>query len=208
MHRNSTGTRQTMNSPLLLLAALLSTTAFATGNEVIRDYHRSPFERTFGLGSYITGWAGSYGGAGFGARIRVEPFSFLGVDLFGEALIVTSRDGVEGGIRHDHPIGFNLYVPIRLGKARLRPFLGMCVVASLIEPTEPMAPRADDVLVGAHAGLGLEFALHTRLSFFVEAKGLVYVGHDRSLQGWTAGLDNQVRPFGLAQAQTGFMFHL
>lgn len=193
-----------MTPRLFLLAVLLSVPSFASETEVIRDYHRSPFERTFGLGSYLTGWAGSYGGAGFGARIRVEPFSFLGVDLFGEALLVTAPSG----IRHDHPIGFNLYVPLRLGQARLRPFLGMCVVASLIEPSEPMAPRADDVLVGAHAGLGLEFALHTRLSFFVEAKGVLYVGHDRSVQGWTGALDNVVRPFGLAQAQSGFMFHL
>lgn len=141
-----------------VFAALFTTVAVAEP-ALRREVDQSPFERTFGLGAYATGWAGAYGGAGVGARIRVEPLSWLGVDLFGEALMVTNP----AGIRHDHPIGFNLYVPVRLGKVvRVRPLLGMCVVASLIEPLEAEAPRADDILVGAHVGAALDLALHKR----------------------------------------------
>lgn len=190
--------------PLLLLLTLGATSALADETTLRRVHAMSPFDRTFGIGAYATGWHGAYGGAGVGGRVRVEALSWLGVDLFGEALLVTSP----AGLRHDHPIGFNLYVPFRLGVVRLRPLLGMCVVVSLIEPKDPQAPRADDVLVGAHAGAGLELALHDRLSFFVEGKGVVWVGHDRALQGWTGAVGNEVQPFVVGQAQLGLTFHL
>lgn len=196
-----------MNPRLLgLVTVLCATSALSDeGMLVRRERASSPFDRTFGIGAYATGWAGAYGGAGVGGRVRIEALSWLGIDLFGEALLVTSP----AGVRHDHPIGFNLYVPIRLGNVvRVRPLLGMCVVASLIEPTEPQAPRADDVLVGAHAGAGLELALHTRLSFFVEGKAVVWVGHDRALQGWTGAVGNEVQPFVVGQAQLGLTLHL
>lgn len=164
----------------------------------------SPFDRTFGFGGYATGWAGAYGAAGVGARIRVEPLSWLGIDLFGEALVVESPSG----LRHDHPIGFNLYTPFTFGRFRVRPLLGMCVTFSFIEPTQAGAPRADDVLFGAHAGVGLEFALMSRLSIFLEGKGVVWAGHDRSVAGWTGAVDNEVKPFPVAQAQLGMTFHL
>jgi hypothetical protein len=166
---------------------------------------KSPFERTFGIGAYATGWHGAYGGAGVGGRIRVEPLSWLGVDLFGEALLVQSPTG----IRHDHPIGFNLYVPFRLGSVvRVRPLFGMCVVMSFIEPTQSQAPRADDVLFGAHLGAGLEFALGSRVTLFAEGKAVVWMGHDRTVEGWTGAVGNEVMPFVVGQAQLGLMFHL
>ncbi len=152
-----------------------------------------------------TGWAGAYGGGGVGGRIRYEAFPFLGLDLFGEALIVP----VAHGLRHDHPIGFNLFVPFRIGQVvRLRPLLGMCVTPSFFHPEEAGAPRADTILVGAHAGGGLELALHDRLSFFLEAKAVAWFGNDRSVQGWTGAVGGEVRPFLLGQAQLGFTFHL
>lgn len=188
----------------LLVVVFAASAALAETPSLQRTHARSPFDRTFGLGAYTTGWHGAYGGAGLGGRVRVEALSWLGVDLFGEALLVESPSG----LRHDHPIGFNLYVPVRLGLVRLRPLLGMCVVFSGIEPTEPGAPRADDVLVGAHLGGGLELALHDRLSFFLEAKGVVWMGHDRSVQGWTGAVGNEVRPFVVGQANLGLTFHL
>ena len=169
------------------------------------EYRRSPFDRTFGLATYATGWSGAYGGAGVGGRLRVEPWRFLGVDLFSEHLLVTSPTG----LRHDHPIGFHLYTPVRLSEVvQLRPLLGMCVVFSAIEPEQRHAPRADDVLVGAHLGAGLDLSLHSRLSFFAEAKAVAWMGHDRSVQGWTGAVGNQVQPFLVAQAQLGFTVHL
>ncbi len=191
---------------LLLVLILTSAGAYAEAGTVSQRAHAlSPFDRTFGFAAYGTGWAGAYGGGGVGARVRVEFLPWLGADFFGEALLVTAPTGV----RHDHPIGFNLFVPVRLGRVvRVRPLVGMCVVASFIEPTEPQAPRADDVLVGAHAGAGLELALHDRLSFFVEAKAVVWLGHDRSVQGWTGAVGNEVQPFLVGQGQVGLTFHL
>lgn len=194
---------------MLRIALLLSLVGPAIANAqaepvVQQRVDRSPFNNIFGLAAYGTGWGGAYAGGGVGARIRVEPLSWLGADFFGEALIVESPSG----IRHDHPIGFNLYVPIRFGRVRIRPLIGMCVTLSFIEPTEPNAPRADDVLIGAHAGAGFEVALHRRLSFFVEGKAVVWVGHDRSVMGWTGALDNTVQPFVVGQGNVGLTFHL
>jgi hypothetical protein len=152
-----------------------------------------------GLGRVRTAAAASV------AAFATRRSPFLGLDLFGEALIVP----VAHGLRHDHPIGFNLFVPFRIGQVvRLRPLLGMCVTPSFFHPEEPGAPRADTILVGAHAGGGLELALHDRLSFFLEAKAVAWFGNDRSVQGWTGAVGGDVRPFLLGQAQLGFTFHL
>lgn len=201
---NTAGHFDRMLRLLLVFSVMGPAIAHAQEVAVQRTVDRSPFNNIFGLGAYGTGWGGSYGGGGVGARIRIEPWAFVGVDLFGEALLVESPSG----IRHDHPIGFNLYAPFRFGRARLKPLIGMCVTLSFIEPTEPNAPRADDVLVGAHAGAAFEFALHRRLSFFAEAKAVVWVGHDRSVMGWTGALDNTVQPFVVGQGNVGLMFHL
>jgi hypothetical protein len=188
---------------LLMLTAL---PALAGDAPTLYTTHAvSAFDRTFGIGAYATGWHGAYGGYGVGGRVRLEPWRFLGVDLFGEALLVATP----AGVRHDHPIGFHLYMPFRVTESvRLRPLVGMCVVASFIEPTEPHAPRADDVLVGAQVGAGVDVALHSRVSLFAEAKAVVWVGHDRSVQGWTGAVGNQVEPFVVGQAQVGLMVHL
>lgn len=165
----------------------------------------SPFDRVFGLGFYGTGWTGSYAGAGVGGRIRIEPWRYFGLDLFGEALLVQAPSG----LRHDHPIGFNIYVPLRLDPLwRIRPLLGMCVVGSFIEAEQKGAPRADDVLVGAHAGAGVERALGSYFSVFAEVQGSVWMGHDRAVQGWTGAVGNDLRPFGVAQAMMGVSAHL
>jgi hypothetical protein len=189
----------------VLAVVLIAPSVFAAEPPVVRATREpSPYERTFGVGAYATGWEGAYGGAGVGGRIRIEPWRFVGADLFGEALLVQAPSG----LRQDHPIGFHLYLPVRFGeRVRLRPFVGLCAVASFIEPSEPFAPRADDVLVGAHVGAGVDLALHSRLSFFAEAKGVLWMGHDRSVQGWTGAVGNQVQPFAVAQAQLGLMVH-
>lgn len=197
--------RSMLNRTLVVAVTLMGALAAAQPVETTQVAKKSPFDRTFGIGTYATGWHGAYGGAGVGGRIRYEAFPFLGLDLFGEALLVP----VPHGLRHDHPVGFNLYVPFRVGQVvRLRPLLGMCVTPSFFHPEEPGAPRADTVLVGFHAGGGVELALHDRLSFFLEAKAVTWFGNDRSVQGWTGVVSGEVRPFVLGQAQLGFTFHL
>lgn len=162
-------------------------------------------DRPFSIGGYVSGWAGSYLAGGVGGRIGWEPFDELGVQVFGEGHVV---EWAGAGIRHDHQIGFDLYIPITLVPGvRLRPLFGFCTVFSLIEPDPATAPRADDVLFGAHAGLGLEIGISTWGSFFVEAQGTVWAGHDRSQSRWTGAVEDTYAPFGTAQLITGFAVH-
>ncbi|GAB4198346.1 MAG: hypothetical protein OHK0013_07400 [Sandaracinaceae bacterium] len=161
-------------------------------------------EHPFGFGVYVSGWLGSYAAAGVGGRLRWEPFDELGVEVFGEAHYVDHAPG----LRHDHQLGFDLYVPIRLGAGfRLRPLFGFCVVISMIEPVEQHAPRADDVLFGAHAGVGLEWSANEWLALFVEAQGTGWMGHDRSTERWTGAISDTYVPFGTAQVILGASAH-
>lgn len=163
------------------------------------------FDRPFALAAYASGWAGSYLAGGIGGRARWEPFDELGVEVFGEGHVVEWN----AGIRHDHQIGFNLYVPITLEPwLRLRPLFGFCSVFSLVEPTDSASPRADDVLFGAHAGLGLELGVDDWGSFFVEAQAAVWAGHDRTQTRWTGVVEDTYAPFGTAQLIVGFSVHL
>ncbi|MCU0659576.1 MAG: hypothetical protein MUF64_31215 [Polyangiaceae bacterium] len=163
-----------------------------------------PFRDLAGIGVHGATVRGDYDGVGLGGRIRVEPWRRLGVDLFGEIL----RLQVPRGTRLDVPLGFHLYTPLPLSEdLRLRPFLGMCVAGSSIHPEERDAPRADDVLGGVLGGMGLDLAVHEHISLFVEAKAVLWLGHDRTVQRWTGAVDNEARLFTIGQAQLGVMVH-
>lgn len=163
-----------------------------------------PLQRDFAIAGYATGWEGSYGGAGVGGRIRVPLWSWAGLDLFSDAVLVESPVGT----RHDHPVGFNVFVPIRLStNARLRPFLGMCAVFSMIEPENDNVPRADDILFGAHLGVGVEVGFAGAWSWFADVKGTGYVGHDREVAEWTGGVDGDYGMIGVVQGSTGLQAH-
>ena len=128
--------RSMINRTLVLAVMLVGAVVAAQPVEPTQAAKKlSPFDRTFGISSYATGWHGAYGGVGVGGRLRYEAFPFLGLDLFGEALLVP----VPHGLRHDHPVGFNLYVPFRVGQVvRLRPLLGMCVTPSFFRWVAPL----------------------------------------------------------------------
>lgn len=163
------------------------------------------FDRPFALGGYVSGWAGSYLAGGVGGRARWEPFAELGIEVFGEGHIVEWTSG----IRHDHQVGFNLYVPVSIAPwLRFRPLFGFCSVFSLVEPTDSSSPRADDVLFGAHAGVGLELGIDAWGSVFVEAQGAVWAGHDRTQSRWTGAVEDTYAPFGTAQLIVGVALHL
>jgi hypothetical protein len=194
-----------------LLAALILTTLSASqadaqeAAEASVDAPRQTFDENLAVGVYGTGWLGAYAGAGVGGRIRWEPFDLLGIDLFGEALLVENPGG---GFRHDYPIGFNIYIPIDLAdNVRLRPLFGFCAVFSLIEPAEEGAPRADDVLFGIHGGAGVEWSPFRHFSFFLDVQATGYLGHDRSSQGWTGEVSEDYATFGLVQASLGTQIH-
>ena len=162
------------------------------------------FRQPWLIGAYSMGWAGSYDALGVGGKIGWRPFAHFGIETFGEALAVKNV----GGFRHDHPIGFNLYTPIGLGShVELRPLFGMCAVFSFIEPTRQSAPRADDILLGVHAGAALDVALSRLFSLFIEGQGTLYMGHERYSQAWSGSVDGRMKAFTLVQISAGMEFH-
>ncbi len=209
-------TRRSLLAPTLALASFLAPTALlgaraaaqegeAHEEEVLSYDDVHAFDREFAIAGYATGHAGSYLAGGLGGRLRWEPLELLGIEAYVEATIV---EWAGGGVRHDYPNGFNVYIPIRVDDVRVRPFLGFCDIVSLVEPEQPGAPRADDVLFGAHAGVGAELALHPMASMFVDLSFNAYAGHDRTVSGWTGGVDETLVPFWNVQLNVGAQFHL
>lgn len=187
-----------------MVAATTSARAHAAeGEPAVTE--RAAFERDWTLAGYLATWQGDYASIGLGGRLRFEPLDGFGLEVFAEAFLVDWPDT----IRHDYPIGFNLYVPWALTDwLRVRPFAGMCAVFSLIEPAEAHAPRADDVLFGAHGGVGLEAALASQFSLFFDAKAQWYLGHDRTVNGWVQRIDDTISDTWLAQLALGVQLHL
>jgi hypothetical protein len=188
----------------LVLALSVALTPLAGSAQDAPRPVRSAFDRSFAIGAYGSGWLGAYAAAGGGGRLRWEPFELLGFEVFGEAHAVEWP----GAIRHDHQLGFNMYVPIELTSwLRFRPLFGFCVVLSMIEPGEASTPRADDVLFGVHAGAGLEASIDTWGSVFFDVQGALYMGHDRSQGGWSGGVGGDYVPFGNVQGVLGVAVH-
>jgi len=164
----------------------------------------SPFDRPLAIGGYATGHAGSYLAGGVGGRLRWEPLSWLGLETYLEATLVDW----DGGFRHDYPNGFNAFIPIRLGSSfRVRPYFGFCDILSFAEPAEQGAPRADDILLGAHLGVGGEMAVHRLWSAFVDVQFNGYAGHDRTSRAWTGGVDEELDFFWNVQLNLGMQLH-
>jgi hypothetical protein len=191
--------------PLTASAQTQTQTQTQTSPDAVLLSSRDPFEHHVAIAGYSVAWAGAYPAAGVGGRIRGEYPHVVGVDLFAEHLAVQWPGG---GFRHDHPIGFNLEKPFQITRSmRLRPMLGMCAVFSFIEPEHPGGPRADDIMFGVHAGLGMEVALHQYWSFFMEAQGVAYLAHDRSSQNWTGSVSQGVHTAGVFQPSMGLQIH-
>lgn len=192
------------------LAAMLLGTSIARASDVpvpgAEALPKGPFERPLAVSGYGAAWAGAYTAAGVGGRLRWEmvPGRF-GVELLAEHLAVEGA----GGFRHDHPIGFNLYVPFAASRSvRFRALAGACTVFSFVEPEHAGAPRADDILFGVHGGAGVEIAVHERVSWFLEAQMIGYLAHDRTGQGWTGSVGSSERPIAVFQPTTGLAIHL
>ncbi len=183
-----------------------STAHAADAPPVVQTAPKSAFDRPFALAGYGVGWAGGYTAGGVGGRARWEmvPRTF-GVEVLAESLIVDWP----GGLRHDHPIGFNLYLPFDLTRdVRFRVLAGACTVFSFVEPQHAGAPRADDILFGVHGGAGLEVSLHDRLSWFLDLQAIGYLAHDRTGQGWTGSVGSSERALAIFQPTTGLALHL
>lgn len=192
-----------MRVALALALTLLASPAAA--DDPVPPYDEvHAFERDLGIAVYGTAHAGSYLAAGIGGRLRWELLPWLGVEAYLEATLVHWEGGA---FRHDYPNGFNVYVPIRVDDFRFRVFLGFCDILSFVEPAEQDAPRADDVLLGAHLGVGGELAVHPMASVFVDLVANLYGGHDRSAGGWTGGVGEELVPFWNVQLNLGAQFH-
>ena len=179
--------------------------ANAAPNDQVSWTQRDAFDRNFAAAIYATGWAGDYLGGGAGFRVRWEPFERLGLDVFSEHAFVNEQ----GGLRHDHPIGFNLYSPFTLGSGwRVRPLFGFCAVFSFFHSDQTRVERVDDVHFGVHAGAGIEKSLGRFVSVFVDAKGVLYFGHGRTYGGWEPHISDQVEAWGIAELAAGIQVHL
>lgn len=161
-------------------------------------------DRPFAIGSYAAVRGGTYTASGVGGRARWQPFRRAGLDLYLEATVVDW----EGGFRHDYPNGFNVYTPLDVGPIRVRPYFGFCDVVSLVEPTQPGAPRADDVMLGAHVGVGTEYAFGKSWSVFADAQVDAYAGHDRSSGNWTGNVAEDLMPIVTGQVNVGVQLHV
>ncbi len=179
---------------------LFAATAFADDPALAR----TAWDRPFAMGTYAVVRGGDYQASGLGGRARWQPSPHVGVEGYLEATVVD----VAGGFRHDYPNGFNVFVPVQMGPFRARAFLGFCDVLSFVEPAQEGAPRADDVLIGAHGGLGAELAVAPGWSVFVEGQTDVYAGHDRASRGWTGDVGEDLLPFWTGQVNAGVQMHL
>ena len=165
---------------------------------------RHAFDRDFAFAVYGLGWAGSYLGGGGGLRARWEPFDRLGVEVYSEHLALEDNEGV----RHDHPIGFNLYVPFRVAENfRVRPLFGFCTVFSFLHP-DNQSDRVDDVHFGVHAGAGVEYALGRFASLFLDVQATGYAGHDRYAGGWSTHVGDQLSMWLVVSGAVGVQLHL
>ncbi len=196
-----------------LVVLLMSTQAFARDDEsALFDgdgdtpwSERHAFERNFALAVYGIGWAGEYNGAGVGGRARYEFRQKVGLDVYTDHLMIEAP----GGRRHDHPVGFNLYVPFRLSENwRVRPLFGFCAVFSYYNPDQDGVDNANDIHFGVHAGGGLEYAFGRYVSMFLDVQGTLYFGHDRYDGGWGTHIEDGLSAWGLAEAKLGVQVHL
>ncbi len=131
-------------------------------------------------------------------------FDVFGVHLFSEHHLVTGQEG----LRHDHPIGFDAFFRVRVSSdLQVRPFLGACAVFSFIEPEQRDVQGPEDVLFGAHVGVGIDWSVADLLVLFAELRGTAYVGHGTTTSGWTSDLEERLSFEGVAQLSLGAAIH-
>lgn len=186
------------------LAAAPSSAQVDADLDDVRWSQRHAFDRDFAGAIYSLGWTGPYDAYGGGLRLRWEPFERLGVEVYSEHLRVDAPEG----LRHDHPIGFNLYVPFRLTENfRVRPLFGFCSVFSFVHPHNE-SDRIDDIHFGVHAGGGMEYALGRFVSLFFDAQVTSYFGHGQTQGGWSTHVGDSVDLWLVASGALGVQVHL
>lgn len=161
-------------------------------------------DKDWAIGLYGTGWAGAYSAGGIGGKLRWEPLDLLGVEVFSEHNIVDHPTQ----FRHDHTIGFSLYVPLTIaGPFRGRILAGACANFSVIEG-DALSPGADDVQFGVHAGGGFEVGIGATVSLFIDGMYNGWIGHQRDVGGWTGAVSEEIEWSHFAQFNGGLSIHL
>ena len=106
-------------------------------------------------------------------------------------------------------IGFSTYLPSLIGGESwfLAPSLGACVDFRFAHP-EGEAPSTSDILFGVHGGLMSEFFLANGFSAQVNLTVYAYIGHETSIERWSAQISNElgVAPQGLATVGLNYYF--
>ena len=185
-------------------AAWLIPPPTATAQAEPPEGEATTFEHDVSLGAYGVAFLGEMRGGGVGARGRFRLQSWLDLDLLSEHLIIDSP----AGLRHDHPIGLALGVPIALGQhLQIHPVFGMTAIFSFIEPEQEHAPRADDIIFGLHVGVSVDLALGEHWSLWVAANASGYLGHEREVQGWTGTISDEVSTYGVVHLSAGLATH-
>ena len=166
---------------------------------------QGPFDRDFGISAYYAGWAGGYDAGGVGFRLRWEPFSHLGLEVYSELRDAT----VPLGSRIQLPSGFNLYVPMApLSGFRVRALAGLCTMFVFNSAAKAGGVDTQDVQFGVHIGAGAELALHDQLSVFLDLTYQGYWGNRHSGDAWSGALNDELDRTDSAQLGLGLQLHL
>lgn len=190
-----------MSRSLLLLCLLAPSAALA-------DESRGAFslDHPFALGGRVSSWMGGYFAPSLGGHIKLRPWEWVGVEAFSDNFLRVQDDAW----RHDHVIGFSLYAPSLIGNDvwYVAPSFGMCVDFRFAHPTEGDRPSVSDILFGVHGGLMFERFVAWGFSVQANATLYAYLGHESSVERWSATLSNDlhVTPIGLVTAGVNYYF--
>jgi hypothetical protein len=158
------------------------------------------------LGSRASGWVGDYSAPGIGGHLKIRPFEWIGVEAFADNFALKSEDT----FRHDHVIGFSLYLPSLIGNNSffVSPTLGSCVDFRFEHPLEGDRPAARDILFGVHAGVMAEWFVWQGFALEANATVYGYLGHDTGTERWTSRISNhlEVSWNGLFLASVNYWF--
>ncbi len=141
------------------------------------------------MGTRASGWVGDYSAPGLGGHLKIRPFEWIGVETFADNFAMVQQETV----RHDHVIGFSLYLPSLIGTQTffVSPTLGSCVDFRFEHPLDDR-PKTRDILFGIHGGLMAEVFIWHGFALELDATVYGYIGHDTGTERWTSRISNHL----------------
>jgi hypothetical protein len=155
------------------------------------------YDSRFAIGGRAGSWLGPYNSPGVGGHLKFLFVDWLGIETFSDNFVWVQEDAW----RHDHVIGFSLYAPTLLAGQRwyVSPSFGNCVDFRFAHPIHGDAPSVSDILFGLHGGLMGEAFIGHQLSVQAAATVFAYVGHDATVERWSATVSNALGWSAVAQ---------